>query len=59
MRFFIPIALIAGAFPAAAAMFDHGAITAMLPDPATAALLFGGLGLVASARRMRSNASAE
>ncbi len=64
MRFIIPIAVIACAAPAGAAILVHSVglatsfapFAASLPDPATAAIMFGGLGLVAGARRMRSNA---
>ena len=64
MRFIIPIAVIACAAPAGASILVHGtglatsfaAIAASLPDPATAPIMFGGLGLVIGARRMRTNA---
>jgi hypothetical protein len=64
MRFIFPIAVIACAAPAGASILVHGAglatsfaaVAASLPDPATAAIMFGGLGLVAGARRLRSNA---
>ncbi len=68
MRFILPTLVIALGGPAGAAILAHASIgapdalagvAAILPDPATAAVLFGGLGLVAGARRARSNARAD
>ncbi len=67
MRFIVPIVGIACAAPAGASILVHGAglatsfagLAASLPDPATAAIMFGGLGLIAGARRMRTNSVAD
>lgn len=62
MRLAVTTFVLTVAAPAAASLVAHAAgvptalsgLIAALPDPATAALLFGGLGLVAGARRGRS-----
>jgi len=67
MRFVVAALTFALGAPAAAAILVHtagiadafGSFAAGLPDPATAALMFGVLGLVAGARRLRSNALAD
>ncbi len=67
MRRFVPALLLACAAPAGAAIVVHGvgladsfaSIAASLPDPATAALMFGGFGLIAGARRLRSGSRAD
>lgn len=59
MRYLIAAIVIACAAPSGASIVVHGAGLAdsfagfakSLPDPATAALMFGGLGLIAGARR--------
>ena len=65
MRFIVAIAgvvaaMVASAGPAAAGGFVHGVpAIPTLPDPATLAVMFGGLGLVAGARRTRTGAVAD
>ena len=63
MRFIISALTLAVGGPAGASLLGHGAagiahafarLTTALPDPATAAVMFAGLGLVAGARRVRS-----
>ena len=62
MRYLIAAIVIACAAPSGASIVINGAglagsvarVAASLPDPATAALMFGGLGLVAGSRRAAS-----
>ena len=62
MRFIVSALALALGGPAGAALLAHGlagighltvALSAALPDPATAGAMAGGLGLVAGARRRR------
>ena len=56
MRYLIAMIVIACAAPAGAAILtgDAARVAAALPDPAAAALMFGGVGLIAGARRAGS-----